>query len=101
MTCASPAYLARCVSSTSGLVHPLELPVNESNAPVAAAAAGIGIIQTAHFIVRRHIQNGDLVPPLVESERPPLSIDVTYLPSRRHSSKVKAFIAWAGTLLAA
>jgi DNA-binding transcriptional LysR family regulator len=104
-------------SSTSGLVHPLAFTkgyerlnlehvhapvlVNESNAHVAAAVAGLGIIQTAHFIVRPHLDNNELVPVLTDWERPPLSIYVTYLPSRRDSSKVKVFTEWASALLSA
>jgi DNA-binding transcriptional LysR family regulator len=103
-------------SSTSGLVHPLvfatgreeislenvhaTVMVNESNAHVAAAVAGLGLIQTAHFIVRPHLDNKELVPVLTDWERPPLTIYVTYLPSRRDSAKVKVFTEWAGSLLA-
>jgi DNA-binding transcriptional LysR family regulator len=102
-------------SSTSGLVHPLEFIknqesvvlrnltanvfVNESNAHVAAAVAGVGIIQTADFIVRPHINMNELVPLLADWERPPLKVYAAYLPSRRHSSKVKVLIDWASTLL--
>ncbi len=133
-TCASPAYIEKygiptspeqiandCMpvvsylSSTSGLVHPVEFMlgsasttlqnlhanvlVNESNAHVAAAVAGLGIIQTAHFMVRSHIHKNELVPILTDWERPPLKIYIAYLPSRRLNTKVKVFTDWASTLL--
>jgi DNA-binding transcriptional LysR family regulator len=103
-------------SSTTGLVHPLvfvqgeeivlqnlhsNVLVNESNAHTAAAVAGLGIIQTAHFIVRSHLQHDELVPILDDWERPPLKIYISYLPSRRHSTKVKVFTDWFSTLLLA
>jgi len=102
-------------SSTSGLLHPMEFMqgelntplqnlhanvlVNESNAHVAAAVAGLGIIQTVDFNVRSHIDANRLIPVLEDWERPPLNIYVAYLPSRRHNTKVKVFADWASTLL--
>lgn len=133
-TCASPAYLKQYgmpatpdeiahkrmpvvsyLSSTSGLIHPMEFMsggsittldnvhatvlVNESNAHVAAALAGLGIIQTADFMVRSAIHRKELVPLVTDWERPPLKIYIAYLPSRRLNSKVKVFADWASTLL--
>jgi DNA-binding transcriptional LysR family regulator len=104
-------------SSTSGQVRPLEflhgrkssvlqhvhatVIVNESNTHVAAAVAGLGLIQTAHFIVKSLLETNELVPILADWERPPLEIHLAYLPSRRHSNKVKVFADWASTLLSA
>lgn len=102
-------------SSTSGLPHPLQfekageriileqfasrVAVNESNAHLAAALAGIGLIQTADFIVRPHIASGALVAVLADWERAPLQVFLAYLPSRRDNARVRAFSDWAGTLL--
>ncbi|WP_426197249.1 LysR substrate-binding domain-containing protein [Massilia sp. DWR3-1-1] len=104
-------------SSTSGLAHRLEfekdaerislqhlgtrVAVNESNAHLAAALAGLGLIQTADFIVRPHLASGALVAVLADWERPPLQIYLAYLPSRRDNARVKAFSAWATGLLRA
>lgn len=74
--------------------------VNESNAQLAAALAGLGLIQTADFIVRPHIEQGTLLPLLEAWERPPLHVWLAYLPSRRHNARVRAFSDWASGLLA-
>jgi DNA-binding transcriptional LysR family regulator len=68
--------------------------VNESNAHLATALAGVGMIQTLDFMVRPGIESGDLVP-FLEDWRPELlTVYLAYAPSRQLSTKVRVFIDW-------
>lgn len=97
-------------SATTGLPQPLEFHrdgeklvlenprndvlVSESNAHLATALNGLGLIHTMDFMVRPSIEQGLLVP-ILESWRPaPLSVYVAYPPSRRFSTKVRVFVDW-------
>lgn len=77
------------------------ISVNESNAHVAAALAGLGLIHTLDFMVRPAIESGALVA-VLESWRPaPQEVYIVYPPSRQLSTKVRVFIDWATALFAA
>lgn len=68
--------------------------VNESNAHVATALAGLGLIHTLDFMVRPSIEQGELIP-MLEPWRPdPLEVYIAYAPSRQLSAKVRAFVSW-------
>ncbi|MGY2168530.1 LysR family transcriptional regulator [Pseudomonas gingeri] len=68
--------------------------VNESNAHVAAALAGLGIIHTFGYTVQKHIDSGALVP-FLEAWRPaPYPFHVVYAPNRYLSHRVRVFIDW-------
>jgi DNA-binding transcriptional LysR family regulator len=74
--------------------------VNESNAHLATALAGIGLIQSLDFMLRPAIERGDLVP-ILEAWRPEhLDVYVAYAPSRQLSTKVRVFIDWVAALFA-
>jgi DNA-binding transcriptional LysR family regulator len=74
--------------------------VNESNAHLATALAGFGIVQTLDFMVRPSIDRGSLVPMLEDWRRQPLDVYVVYAPSRRYSTKVRVFVEWIKELFA-
>jgi DNA-binding transcriptional LysR family regulator len=68
--------------------------VNESNAHLATALAGLGLIHTLDFMVRPAIDRGELMP-ILESWRPePLDVYIVYPPSRQLSAKVRVFVSW-------
>ncbi|MED5526000.1 MAG: LysR substrate-binding domain-containing protein [Pseudomonadota bacterium] len=76
------------------------LTVNESNAHLATALAGLGLIHTLDFMVRPAITQGQLVP-VLESWRPaPLDVYINYAPSRQLSTKVRVFAQWVTALFA-
>jgi DNA-binding transcriptional LysR family regulator len=96
-------------SNSSGIVQPIELLVrdepfliepkhsflvNESNAHVACALAGIGLVHTLDFMVRPSIERGELVVVLPEYRAKPLEVFIVYPPSRQLSTKVRVFIEW-------
>lgn len=72
--------------------------VNESNAHLAAALAGLGIIHTLDFMVRPAIERGDLIAILEEWRPNPLDVYIAYAPSRQLNTKVRVFIEWVTTI---
>jgi DNA-binding transcriptional LysR family regulator len=96
-------------SNSSGTVQPIVLLVrdepfpiepkhsilvNESNAHLACALAGLGLIHTLDFMVRPSIERGELIAILPEYRPKPLEVFVVYPPSRQLSTKVRVFIEW-------
>jgi DNA-binding transcriptional LysR family regulator len=96
-------------SAQSGLVQPLHfldqgapleiehrhsVVVNESNAHLATALAGLGLVQTLDFMVRPAIERGELVPVLDAWRPAPLKVYIVYPPSRQLSAKVRVFVDW-------
>ncbi|EPC4486956.1 LysR family transcriptional regulator [Serratia liquefaciens] len=75
--------------------HRYHVSVNESNALLAAALAGLGIIQTFRFMAQPHLNSGELVSLLHDWQPPAEQMYVVY-PSNRHlSAKMRVFIDWA------
>ncbi|CAI1523498.1 D-malate degradation protein R [Serratia quinivorans] len=75
--------------------HRYHVSVNESNALLAAALAGLGMIQTFRFMAQPHLNNGELVSLLHDWQPPSEQMYVVY-PSNRHlSAKMRVFIDWA------
>ncbi|MFL9985318.1 LysR family transcriptional regulator [Paraburkholderia sediminicola] len=84
---------------TLGRVHN-DILVSESNAHLATALAGLGIVHTMDFMVRPSIEQKKLVPILAQWRPDPLAVYMAYPPSRRYSTKVRVFSDWAATLFA-
>jgi DNA-binding transcriptional LysR family regulator len=102
-------------SHSSGAIQPIELLVrgepfsinprysvlvNESNAHLACALAGLGLVHTLDFMVRPSIDRGDLVVVLKEYRSKPLQVFIVYPPSRQRSTKVRVFIDWVTQIYA-
>ncbi len=68
--------------------------VNDSNAHIAAALAGLGAIHTFLYTVKDHIDEGRLLPILQGWEPEPYPLNVVYAPNRHMSQRVRAFIDW-------
>ncbi|HEU4777106.1 MAG TPA: LysR family transcriptional regulator [Telluria sp.] len=68
--------------------------VNESNAHVAAALAGLGVIQTFTYAAREHIASGALVPILQDWRPDPYPFHVVYPPNRHLTNRLRVFIDW-------
>jgi LysR family transcriptional regulator, regulator for bpeEF and oprC len=69
--------------------------INESNAHVAAALAGLGVIQTFSFAAKDAIARGELVPVLSAWQRDPYPFFLVYPPDRHMSQRLRVFIEWA------
>lgn len=70
------------------------LRVNESNTHLAAALAGLGLVQTLAFMARPAIARGELVALLPEWQPAPMPMYAVYPPGRQLSARVKAFLDW-------
>ena len=96
-------------SNSTGILQPIELLVrdkpvliepkhsilvNESNAHLACALAGLGLVHTLDFMVRPAIERGELIAVLQEYRPKPLEVFLVYPPSRQLSTKVRVFIEW-------
>ncbi|MDB5930345.1 MAG: transcriptional regulator, LysR family [Polaromonas sp.] len=77
-----------------------QLAVNDSNAGVAAALAGLGVLHTLTFLVQDHISSGALVPVFAGWCSQPKPIHVVYPPNRHLSNKVRVFVDWVAELFA-
>jgi DNA-binding transcriptional LysR family regulator len=70
------------------------LGVNESNAHLAAALAGLGAVQTFAYMAREHIERGALMPLLPDWQPAPYPFYVVYPPNRHLSNRLRVFIDW-------
>jgi len=77
-----------------------KLSVNEGNAYLAAALAGLGIAQIARFQAAPHVASGALVEILPEWHHPLIPLHVVYPPNRHLSARVRAFVEWAAEVFA-
>ena len=74
------------------------IAVNESNAYLAAALAGLGVTQMVTFMAAPHLVSGALVPVLPGWKTPPIPVHVVYPPNRHLSAKVRSFVDWTAEL---
>lgn len=74
--------------------------VNDTDAYVNAAIAGLGIIRVATYMVDEHLAAGRLVRALEDTPSPPEPISMLYPHSRHLSPAVRAFIDWSSEVVA-
>lgn len=77
-----------------------KLAINNGDAIVAAAQAGIGICQLPTFMVQGYLNEGKLEKVLEAYGVGSLPINALYPQNRHLSSKVRAFIEWVAELFA-
>jgi LysR family transcriptional regulator, regulator for bpeEF and oprC len=77
-----------------------KLAINNGDAIVAAALAGIGICQLPSFMVQGYLTEGKLEKVLSDYGAGSLPINALYPQNRHLSSKVRAFIEWVAELFA-
>ena len=82
------------------LASKYHIAVNDSNAYLAAALAGLGVTQLVTFMAAPHLASGALVQVLPEWKTPPVPIYVVYPPNRHLSAKVRSFVDWTAELFA-
>lgn len=68
--------------------------VNDSNALLAAALAGMGVLQTLMFMAEAHFKSGALVQLLEDWSLEPNPIYIVYSPNRHLSARVRVFAEW-------
>ncbi|MDB5761534.1 MAG: LysR family transcriptional regulator [Herminiimonas sp.] len=75
--------------------------VNDTDAYVACALQGFGLIQAARYMVLPYLQSGELIEIMPQMSSSPMPISVVYLHNRHLSPKVRAFVDWVAELFAA
>ena len=68
--------------------------VNDTDAYVEAAVAGLGLIRVASYMVRQQLADGRLLRVLSDIEAPLEPVSILYPHSRHLSPTVRAFIDW-------
>jgi DNA-binding transcriptional LysR family regulator len=89
-------YLEAAALRELDLAH--QLVVTDTNAYVAAALSGLGIVQVPSYAVHDAVRTGRLVALLQDRPTPLVPIHVLYAPNRYLSAKVRVFIDWAVAL---
>jgi DNA-binding transcriptional LysR family regulator len=74
--------------------------VNDSNAYIGAALAGLGAIQAPTFMVQQHIVAGTLRPLLAGWTSDIVPLHVVYPPNTHLSNKLRVFVDWVADLFA-
>jgi DNA-binding transcriptional LysR family regulator len=74
--------------------------VNDSNAYLGAALAGLGVIQAPAFMVQKHIDAGALRPLLGGWTSDLMPLHVVYPPNAHLSNKLRVFVDWIADLFA-
>lgn len=70
------------------------LGINESNAHIAAGEAGLGIVQTFTYSLRRELATGTLVEILRKWRPSPYPFHVVYAQNRHVPHRLRVFIEW-------
>jgi DNA-binding transcriptional LysR family regulator len=70
------------------------IAVNDGNALLAAALAGLGIVHMPAFIAQSHIDAERLVPVLADWTSDNVPISIVYSPNRHLSTRVRVFVDW-------
>ena len=70
------------------------LGLNDSNALLAAAMAGLGVLHCPAFITGPQVAAGMLQCVLTDWSAPPVPIHVVYPANRHLSARTRAFVAW-------
>ncbi|WP_159627540.1 LysR family transcriptional regulator [Massilia puerhi] len=68
--------------------------INESNAHLAAAVAGLGIVQTLGYCAGKHLRDGTLVEILADWRPPGFPFHVVYPQNRHLTHRLRVFIDW-------
>lgn len=76
------------------MVMPHAIGINESNAHLAAAVAGMGIVQTFRYSAGELIREGKLVEILVKWRPPRYPFYVVYPQNRHVTHRLRVFIDW-------
>lgn len=77
-----------------------QVAVNDSSAALAAALAGLGIVNTATFMAQPYIAAGLLRPVLADWCSESVPIHVVYPPNKHLSAKLRVFVDWVADLFA-
>lgn len=90
-----PLPFAYCKDGARQVVVPRSrLALNDTHAYLAAATAGLGIVQAPSIAVQAAIEAGQLVPVLEGWQSDVYPTSIVYPPNRFLSAKVRVFVDW-------
>lgn len=75
------------------------LALNDGNAYLAAAQAGLGVVLLPHYMAREAQAAGRLVPVLTEWQVAPMPIHIAFHRTKHHNALLRALIDWTTELL--
>lgn len=78
---------------------PERLIVNDTDAYVACALEGLGIIRAGSYMVRKHLTTGRLLQVLADYSAPAVPLSVLYPKNRHLSPTVRAFVDWVSEVV--
>lgn len=78
---------------------PERLIVNDTDAYVACALEGLGIIRAGSYMVLQHLRSGRLQRVLTDYAAPAAPLSVLYPKNRHLSPTVRAFVDWVGNVV--
>ena len=76
-----------------------QVTVNNAEAYVAAAIAGLGLIQTPRSSLEEELRSGRLVEVLPRLRARPMPVSILYPHRRQLSRRVRVFMDWLEALL--
>jgi LysR family transcriptional regulator for bpeEF and oprC len=79
---------------------PGDLALNDSNAVISAALAGLGVVQMTEVTLAPFLNDGRLERILADWTTEPLPLHVVYPQNRHLSAKVRVFVEWIAELFA-
>ncbi|TDN63980.1 LysR family transcriptional regulator [Paraburkholderia sp. BL10I2N1] len=77
---------------------PGTVAVTDVDAYIRCGLDGMGLIQVPAFMVREHLRSGELLELICHHRPRPIPVSAIYPANRHLSSKVRAFVEWAGSL---
>ncbi|EPR3508877.1 LysR family transcriptional regulator [Serratia marcescens] len=90
--------------TVAGQAQPITLPATVSfsaaESLVAAARAGLGIIQVPRYHLRGDLADGSLLPLLPDWPSPPMPVSLLYPRNRQLSPRVRVFLDWFSRVFA-
>jgi LysR family transcriptional regulator for bpeEF and oprC len=92
------SFVHKALSQTIEIPVSDTLTVNNAEAYIAAARAGLGLIQIQDFEVRDHLRSGELVAVLHDVQPPPMPLSLLYARRRNVPARVDRFKTWVGDL---
>ena len=78
---------------------PSFIAVNDGNAYVSAALAGLGVVQAPVFMVHEHIASGALRTVLPQWDTETIPLHVVYPPNRHLSNRLRVFVDWIAEVI--
>lgn len=75
------------------------LALNDGNAYLAAAQAGLGVVLLPHYMAREALAAGRLQPVLTDWQVAPMPIHIAFHRTKHHNAVLRAFIDWLAELL--